>query len=63
MGLGTLFQKERIPFESEEAKKINAEMFKKLKEYAEKETLLLGKERGECHSMKNTGKRNSHLWP
>ena len=31
MGLGTLFQKERIPFESEEAKKINVEMFKTLK--------------------------------
>ena len=61
IGLGTLFQKERMPFESERAKKLNEEIFKTLKQYAEKETLLLGKERGECYSMKNTGKRNSHL--
>ena len=60
MGLGTLFQKERIPFESEEAKKLNEEILT-LKQYAEKETLLLGKERGECYSMRNTGRRNSHL--
>ena len=45
MGLGTLFQKERIPFESEYAKKLNEEIFKMLKQYAEKETLLLAKER------------------
>ena len=32
MGLGTLFQKERIPFESEHAKKLNEEIFKMLKQ-------------------------------
>ena len=54
MGLGTLFQKERIPFEFEHAKRLNEEIFNTLKQYAEKETLLLGKERGECYSMRNT---------
>ena len=41
MGLGRSFQKERIPFESKHAKKLNEEIFKMLKQYAEKETLLL----------------------
>ena len=36
MGLGTLFQKERIPFKSEHAKKLNEEIFKTLKQYTEK---------------------------
>ena len=37
------------------------EIFKTWKQYAEKETLLLGKKRGERYSMRNTGRRNSHL--
>lgn len=61
MGEHSLYQKEGISFESDEAHFLDAEIFARMKEEALKETLQLGKERGECPSMKGTGKRNSHL--
>ena len=61
MGLHTLFQKEGIPFDSVEAFDLNEDIFKFIKAEAVKETLLLGEEKGECPSMKGTGRRNSHL--
>ena len=48
-----------IPFE--ESGKINKEMFSFIRSEADKETILLGKEKGEAPDMKGTGKRNAHL--
>ena len=61
MGLHSLFQKHRMPFESYQAATLNEEVFKKIKDDAVEQTLILGKERGEAPDMKGTGKRNSHL--
>ena len=61
MGLHSLYQKNRIPFDSLQAKTLNEEIFKKIKEDAVEQTKILGKEKGEAPDMKGTGKRNSHL--
>ena len=61
MGLHSLYQKHRIPFDSLQAKTLNEEIFKKIKEDAVEQTKILGKEKGEAPDMKGTGKRNSHL--
>ena len=61
MGLHSLYQKNRIPFESIKAETLNNEVFKKIKDDAVEQTKILGKEKGECPDMKGTGKRNSHL--
>ena len=61
MGLHSLYQKHRIPFDSVDAKELNVEIFTKIKSDAVKQTKILGKEKGECPDMKGTGKRNSHL--
>ena len=61
MGLHSLYQKHRIPFDSVDAKKLNIEIFSKIKSDAVEQTKILGKEKGECSDMKGTGKRNSHL--
>lgn len=61
MGEHSLFQKEGIPFESKEAYQLDEEIFTRIKTEALKETYRLGKERGECPSMRGSGKRNSHL--
>jgi ribonucleoside-diphosphate reductase alpha chain len=64
LGLGTMgyhsyLQKNMIPFA--DSGKINKKIFEFIRSEADKETLLLGKERGEAPDMKGTGKRNSHL--
>ena len=61
MGLHSLYQKHRIPFDSMGAKELNTEIFSKIKSDAVEQTKILGKEKGECSDMKGTGKRNSHL--
>lgn len=61
MGEHSLFQKEGISFESKEAYQLDEEIFTMIKTEATKETYRLGKERGECPSMRGSGKRNSHL--
>jgi len=61
MGLHSLYQKNRIPFDSLQAKTLNEEIFKKIKEDAVEQTKILGTEKGEAPDMKGTGKRNSHL--
>ena len=61
MGLHSLYQKHRIPFDSVDAKKLNIEIFSKIKSDAVEQTKILGKEKGECSDMKGTGKRNAHL--
>tara|TARA_B100000965_G_scaffold403114_1_gene430518 strand:- start:34 stop:1797 length:1764 start_codon:yes stop_codon:yes gene_type:complete len=59
MGYHSYLQKNMIPFE--DSGKINKEMFEFIRSEADKETLLLGKEKGEAPDMKGTGKRNAHL--
>jgi len=61
MGLHSLYQKNRMPFDSLQARTLNEEVFKKIKSDALEQTLKLGKEKGECPDMKGTGKRNAHL--
>ena len=61
MGLHSLYQKHKIPFDSVDAKELNIEIFSKIKSDAVEQTKILGKEKGECSDMKGTGKRNSHL--
>ena len=61
MGLHSLYQKHRIPFDSVDAKELNVEIFTKIKSDAVEQTKILGKEKGECPDMKGTGKRNAHL--
>jgi len=61
MGLHSLYQKNRMPFDSLRARTLNEEIFKKIKGDATEQTLKLGKERGEAPDMKGTGKRNAHL--
>ena len=61
MGLHSLYQKNRMPFDSLRARTLNEEIFKKIKEDAVEQTKVLGKEKGEAPDMKGTGKRNAHL--
>ena len=61
MGLHSYFQKNMIPFASEEAVEKNAEIFSLMKERALKATLQMGKDKGEAPDMKGTGRRNAHM--
>jgi len=61
MGLHSLYQKNNMPFDSDEARELNEKIFKKIKEEAVEQTKVLGKEKGEAPDMKGTGKRNAHL--
>lgn len=66
IGLGTMgfhayLQKNNIPFEGVLARSVNWKIFSHIKSEAEKETLRLGKDRGEAPDMIGTGKRNAHL--
>jgi len=54
-------QKHNVPFESQRAEEINEEIFKRIKEQAVEETLILGREKGEAPDMAGTGRRNAHL--
>ena len=61
MGLHSLYQKHRMPFESLKARTLNEEVFKKIKDDALEQTRRLAKQKGECPDMEGTGRRNSHL--
>lgn len=45
MGFHSYLQLHRVPFESQRAKEINEEIFKRIKEQALEETLILGAEK------------------
>ncbi|MDE5028368.1 ribonucleotide-diphosphate reductase subunit alpha, partial [Francisella tularensis subsp. holarctica] len=51
----------RVPFESQRAKDIYEEIFKRIKEQSLEETLILGAEKGEAPDMAGTGRRHAHL--
>ena len=59
LGWHTLLQQELIPFGSFKAMTLNAKIFKSIREKADKITLTLGKEYGECEETKGTGRRNT----
>ena len=59
MGWHNLLHRRNISFESEEASKLNTEVFRFIHEQATEESLRLGKERGEAPDMKGSGHRLS----
>ena len=59
LGWHTLLQQENIPFASFQAMTLNAKIFKKIREQADKATLSLGSEYGECKETLGTGRRNT----
>ena len=61
MGWHSLLHKKRVPFDSPEARELNREVFSYIKEQANKESNMMGFERGEAPDMQGTGRRNSHL--
>lgn len=61
MGWHSYLHQKRIPFESSLAREANRMIFKHIKNESVKETLILGKERGEAPDMRGTGRRNAHL--
>jgi ribonucleoside-diphosphate reductase alpha chain len=61
MGFHAYLQKHLVPFDSEEATRLNEEIFKFVKEEAVAATLTMGKQRGECPDMEGTGRRNAHM--
>ena len=61
MGWHSLLHKKRIAFDSHEARELNWDIFRTIKEQANKESLELGLERGEAPDMQGTGRRNAHL--
>jgi len=61
MGWHSLLHQKRIPFESVEARELNREVFKYIKDEASKESTTMGSERGEAPDMMGTGRRNAHL--
>jgi len=60
LGWHTLLQEKLIAFDSFEAMKLNAEVFRKIKTDSEKASQDLAKEYGEPEWCKNTGMRNTH---
>lgn len=61
LGWHSLLQKNMIPFDSFEAMRLNAEIFKKIRTGAEEATAELAKELGEPEWCKGFGRRNTHL--
>jgi ribonucleoside-diphosphate reductase alpha chain len=61
MGWHSYLQQHAIPFESDEAVKLNTEVFGDIQTKAIIESKLLGGERGEAPDMKGTGLRNAHM--
>ena len=61
MGWHSLLHQKRIAFDSPEARELNREVFKFIKDVSVKETLIMGSERGEAPDMRGTGRRNAHL--
>ena len=61
MGFHSYLQRHRIAFESEEAKQVNEDIFKRIQDQAIAESKRLGSEKGESPDMEGTGRRNAHL--
>lgn len=59
LGYHTLLQAENLPFESDEAAKLNTEIFKHIKEKADAATKTLATELGEPEILKGYGRRNT----
>lgn len=59
LGYHSLFQSKGIPFECEEAEQINEEVFKFIRERADKATEAMAKEYGEPEVLKGYGRRNT----
>ena len=61
MGLHALYQKRGLAFESEEARQLNIECHKFIKDNAEKASRQMAKEYGEPEWCKGNGMRHTHL--
>ena len=61
MGWHSLLHQKRVAFDSLEARELNRNVFKHIKDEATKETLSIGAEKGEAPDMRGTGRRNAHL--
>lgn len=61
LGYHSLLQSKNLPFESEEAERLNVEMFKLIKERAYKASGEMAKEYGEPEILKGYGRRNTTL--
>lgn len=61
MGLHALYQHRGFAFESEEARKLNVECHKFIKDNAEKASRQMAKEYGEPEWCKGNGRRHTHL--
>lgn len=61
MGFHSYLQQKDIPFESEEARKLNVEIFQKIYYRAKTQSNVLASERTEPADIKGSGFRNAHL--
>ena len=61
MGWHSLLHQKRIPFDSTQARELNRQVFKYIKDEAVKESNMMGFDRGEAPDMQGTGRRNAHL--
>lgn len=61
LGWHSLLQNNMIPFDSFQAMRLNADIFRTIRSKAEEETTVLAKEKGEPEWCKGFGRRNSHL--
>ena len=61
MGWHSLLHQKRVAFDSPEARELNREVFKFIKDEAVKESISIGAEKGEAPDMRGTGRRNAHL--
>jgi ribonucleoside-diphosphate reductase alpha chain len=61
MGWHSLLHQKRIAFDSPEARELNREVFKYIKDESVRETINIGAEKGEAPDMRGTGRRNAHL--
>lgn len=62
MGFSSLLQKKDVAFESEEAVKLNKEIFSVMNKRAQKQNMNLGQLRGSPTDLKGSGKRCAHLF-
>ena len=61
MGWHSLLHQKRVAFDSPEARELNREVFKFIKDEAVMESISIGAEKGEAPDMRGTGRRNAHL--
>ena len=61
LGWHSLLQSKGLPFDSFESMMLNAQIFKTIRDGAEKETAIMAKELGEPEWCRGFGRRNTHL--